>query len=146
MDFLCISIVYLLEIEIYKVFINLKVVSNMKNKLYSLLFLLLFALPFPFISMYLDFKYGTMLGYLIMIAVYVALTYGCRRINNHKVYLYGNGISVVVSLIFMQSVTYESWSYYFTPLSPVQLLFFIAILAGVLQLSAGYFINKNLEK
>lgn len=126
--------------------INLKAVNNMKNKFYSLFFLVLFAMPFPFISIYLDFKYGSMIGYLIMITAYIVLIYGCKLIKNNKIYLYGNGISVIVSLIFIQSVAHESWYYYFKPLTPVQLLIFLALLGLILQLSAWYFITKNLEK
>ena len=96
--------------------------------------------------MYLDFKYGTMIGYLVMTTAYVALIYGCKIINDNKIYLYGNVISATVSLIFIQSVTQESWYYYFKPLTPVQLLLFLALLIFLLQLSTEYFITKNLEK
>lgn len=118
----------------------------MKNKFYSQILLILFGLPFPFISMYLDFKFGTMIGYLIMIGAYIALVYGCQLINEKKVNLYGNAISVVISLFFIQRITFESWSYYFNPLTPYQLLIFLAALGVLIQFSAGYFINRNLEK
>lgn len=116
----------------------------MKKNILSILILTIYGFPFSFISMYIDFKYGSMIGYGIMITSYVGLVYICKLVKFKNIILLGNLISSIISFVCVSNTPYEIWGYYFNPLTPIKLLILICILAILLQLFIIYLINKKL--
>lgn len=81
----------------------------MKKNIISILILLTYSIPFVFISMYLDYTQRSMLGYLVMILVYIFLA--CiRKLNNNKYIIFlGNFISFSLSYLLANRVPGCVW-------------------------------------
>lgn len=114
----------------------------MKKNIVSILILLIYATPFVFISMYLDYTQRSMLGYLIMILAYIFLS--CiHKLNNNKYIIFlGNFISFLLSYLLANRVTSGGWGGYFKPFGPSDFVIFITILSILLQLFFKNLVNK----
>ncbi|WP_274310358.1 hypothetical protein [Solibacillus daqui] len=77
-----------------------------------------YAYPFVFFAMYMDFIKGSLWGYLIMIAGTSILAVIGKLIMQKKLIILGNLISYFSSIYFVYSMqTLEGWDGYFKPLT-----------------------------
>lgn len=103
---------------------------------------LMYAYPFVFFAMYMDFLKGSLWGYFIMIASTSILAVISKLIMQKKLIIFGNLISFFSSIYFVYSMqALEGWDVFFKPLTAMQLLLIVSLLNIVPQ----YFIMKRVN-
>ncbi|MGY3714716.1 hypothetical protein ACWE42_04230 [Sutcliffiella cohnii] len=108
----------------------------MKNVI-NILIVLLYCLPFVYFSMRQDFTNGSMLGYILMIALSSILAFFSRLNKSIITFIVGNILSTIISFYFVgQMAGNERWYSYFKPLTPYQLLLIVTILNLIPQMVA----------
>ncbi len=105
----------------------------MKKTLTKLSLILGYCIPFVFLAMNEDAKFGSLWFYLIMIIGFGSLCCASVKTNNSWIIVAGNIISFASSCIFSWNFQTEKWEYYFKPFSPNQLIIFETIIAFVIQ-------------
>ena len=91
----------------------------------NFLFLLLCAIPYPFLAMWEDAAYGSCYLYGVMLLAHSLL---CRAAIGKKAFrplLLGNAVSLLLSLLCIQLFQTEKWLWYFKPFPAEQLAFFL---------------------
>lgn len=115
----------------------------MKKAFLKGILLLGYLIPFVFLAMREDANYGSMWSYLILIAGFCVLCFGCIRIKGIWILICGNFISFVSSCFCTYFNMTEKWNWYFKPFTPYQLILFETILLFVVQVViAKHFIKK----
>lgn len=104
--------------------------------------LLAYAIPYPFLAMWEDAAFGTLWCYVGMVLVLVLLGRFSIRAGLGRVMFAGNGLSFLLSLFCVQLFQTEKWSWYFKPLSPVQLLVLLSVMIVFFELFAVW-LKKN---
>ena len=87
----------------------------------NFLFLLLCAIPYPFLAMWEDAAYGSCYLYGVML---LAHSLFCRTAIGKKAFrplLLGNAVSLLLSLLCIQLFQTEKWLWYFKPFPAEQL-------------------------
>ena len=115
----------------------------MKFNKRDLLTLLLFLIPYSFLSVYLDFKLQSILGYMLGIAFCILLSYLASEQNKLWIIPLGNILSLLTSLIFLNNISSEGFMYYFKPFTPSMLLIILSIVSLSLQLISLYIFNPK---
>ena len=119
----------------------------MKKQLIKVFMLLAYSIPYVFCTMREDVIYGTTWFYLIMIAAFGLLCYGCIRTKSMWVVFLGNVISLLSSYIFTILFKTEKWGWYFKPFTPYQFIIFETIFLFAIQIAVVmYFIKKANRK
>lgn len=94
-----------------------------------------YACPFVYGAMIQDFSNWSMAGYLFMLVVTPVLAVVCSKTWGVKAVILGNLLTFFVSYYFVGGMEgVEHWEYYFNPLTPVQMLVFVSVCIGLLQL------------
>lgn len=94
----------------------------------------LYGFLFVYYSMYLDYVKGSMIGYLLMVAVTCMLSFAARLNHTIVSIFIGNLLTIIVSYYFVaQMERIGDWGYYFAPLSPATLLVVVSLLNFVPQ-------------
>lgn len=124
-----------------------KVSENMKKAVVGILIVCLYCFPYVYNSMYQDFTYRSMLGYLIMLVATLLLPF-FGKLFSHPIYLLiGNILSVIISFYFINEMSWnEDWGGYFKPLTPNQLLIFASVLFLIPQFIAMRLAKKLKDK
>lgn len=118
----------------------------MKNVI-NILIVLLYCLPFVYFSMRQDFTNGSMLGYILMIALSSILAFFSRLNKSIITFIVGNILSTIISFYFVgQMAGNERWYSYFKPLTPYQLLLIVTILNLIPQMVAMMVARKFKER
>ncbi len=108
------------------------------------LIICLYCFPFVYFSMRQDYINGSMLGYLVMIAVTFLLSFLGKRFVHYLPVILGNIASAVISLYFVNRYAgNEVWDGYFKPLSPGQLVILVSVLDLVPQFIAINLANRR---
>ena len=105
----------------------------MKKWLVRIIILLLYSVPYMFLSMNGDATTGTMIYYGVMILAFVLLCYLSKRTDNKALVIIGNIISFITSLICLFQFRTEKWGWYFKPLTDIQLMITVSVVAFVIQ-------------
>lgn len=114
------------------------------NKVKALSLLIYACYPFVYISMYLDFTKGTMLGYLIMVIGTSILAYFTTLSDTKYTVSIGNSLSLAVSYLWIHHMdTTTDWGYYFAPVSTNQLLVLVTLLNMIPQLIVMHYVTKS---
>lgn len=107
----------------------LKYKWKVRNTGLLILVLLFYCLPFGYYGMYLDYTKGSLLGYLLMIIIGLALAYICKVFLFIPVLVVGNVLSAISSLYFIHMMDIkEDWGYFFKPFRQTTLFFIIFLL------------------
>lgn len=115
--------------------------------LYILILVVYLGSPSAFYAMYFDYKYGTILGYLLMIIVLSILAYSCSMLDNKFLFFMGNILSFCMSFILNLNMDINTdWGYFFAPLQTYQLLILITILNLIPQLIIVKIISEENKK
>ena len=119
----------------------------MKKSIVKILLLSGYCLPFVFLAMNEDATVGTLWFYLIMIAGFTILCFGCIRTKNFLVVIVGNILSFVSSCSFAWLFQTQKWEYYFKPFLPNQLIIFETAIVFLIQIMvvAHYAKKANLN-
>lgn len=112
----------------------------------GIIILLLYCFPFVYFSMHQDFVTGTMLGYLMMVAVSSLLAYFGTYFSHAVVIALGNILSAIVSYYLIRGMSGEWDSGYFKPLTPESLLFWVSFLNIIPQLLAMQLAKRRKHK
>lgn len=99
----------------------------------DLLIVVLYSIPYSFISIYGDFKMNSILGYIVGIAFCTILAYWSWNHNKKWIIALGNIISLIVSLLLTSNISYDVWGYYFKPATPTALLIIVSIISLIIQ-------------
>ena len=104
----------------------------MKKLVIRILIFCMYCFPFVYYSMYQDFEYGSLFGYLIMIVGTSILAFFVKISGKPILFIIGNIATGLISLYFVykMEVTYGiGWDEgYFKPLTPYQLLLLVSVL------------------
>lgn len=95
--------------------------------------LLLYCIPFAFLSVNGDAQSQTTLFYVVMVIAFAGLCSLSLKTNNVPVIYIGNALSFASSYIVGKISGLEPMGYYFKPFTSYFLIFVISILATILQ-------------
>lgn len=84
-----------------------------KRRKVSIYILMAYCVPYVFLGMYGDYTVGTILMYVLAIAVMTGLSRYCKKTNRILIAVVGNVLSFLSSYLFTLCVATENWSYYF---------------------------------
>ncbi len=115
----------------------------MKNWIIRIFILLFYLIPYMFLSMNEDAASGTMWFYLLMIVAFVILSYISKKTNNRRLVIIGNICSLLVSLVCLFRFRTEKWDWYFKPLTDIQLMITVSVIAFIIQLRIVFHRKKN---
>ncbi len=119
----------------------------MKKIVIGILIVCLYCFPFVYFSMYQDFEYGSMRGYLLMIMGTFLLAFFGIMYSSLTPLILGNIVSGIVSFYFNSHMMgVERWNFYFKPFPPSMLLVIVIILNLIPQFLAMLLANKVKNK
>lgn len=119
----------------------------MKLNKNTLLILAVYCIPFVFLSMYDDLKNYSMIVYGLSVIVICYCAYLAKRKSSFIVLLAANTLSFFSSYFWIKSVAeIQEKGYYFSPLTPVQLLVAVTILFFLLQVGVYCFTKSHGNK
>src|SRR5690625_4534178 len=100
----------------------------MKKLVIRILIFCMYCFPFVYYSMYQDFEYGSLFGYLIIIVGISILAFFFKIYCKLSLLIFGNIATGLISFYFVY--TYGiGWDVgYFKPLTPYQLLLLVSVL------------------
>ena len=110
----------------------------MTKKIDKVIVAIIYAIPYVFISLYLDSEYHTVAGYVLLSVVMISLCTYCIKQHNAKLLVVGNILSIASSFICLQISDLVDKNY-FKPFSAGWLMVLIAVISLLIQLFA-YFI------
>lgn len=107
----------------------------------------LYCFPYVYYSMYLDFANRLMLGYLLMIVATSILAFFGKLYSTNIPLILGNIASAMISFYLISNMEgNDRWGGYFKPLTPYQLLMFVASLNLIPQFISMKLANKYKKK
>lgn len=95
--------------------------------------LLLYCIPFAFLSVNGDATSGTMVFYVLMVIGFACLCRGAVKTNNIPMIYIGNVLSFMSSCIVAKISGLEPMGYYFKPFTTYSLIVALSILAVISQ-------------
>lgn len=106
------------------------------------------SLPYSFMGIYLDAKYGSLLGYFLGIAVLIAIIKFIKKNTIIIPIIVGTIISTLISLELTKIFLENEWNYYFKPFTAIELILFIMTVILAIELLAFMLEIKrfNIEK
>lgn len=113
----------------------------MKKRKMDILILLIYSVPYVFLGMLGDYALHSIVPYLFMIAVLVALLCYCMKTERLIFAALGNLLSLLSSGIFTRAFATDNWSFYFKAYSPVIRTLWFSVILMVLQLVIWWFIT-----
>lgn len=99
-----------------------------------LLLLIIYCIPFAFLSVNGDAIWGTMLFYGLMIMGFTLLCFGTVKTNNTAIIYIGNILSYISSYVFAKLTNLELMEHYFKPFTSYSMIFVISIVAILFQI------------
>ena len=109
---------------------------QMTQKKFSALYLLLCAIPYPFLAMWEDATYGSCWLYGVMLLTHIFLWRIAKRKGLGRLLFLGNSLSLLPSLLCIHLFQTEKWLWYFKPFSAVQLAVFLTTALTLWELAA----------
>ncbi|WOV87005.1 hypothetical protein QWT69_14170 [Sporosarcina oncorhynchi] len=107
----------------------------MKVNNYAIMLLIVYCVPFVFLSMYDDYKNYSMIVYGITLVIIVFFAFLAKRKSSLMVLITANILSFLSSYFWVKRMDeMEDWGYYFKPLEPSQLVMLVTVLGVLLQL------------
>lgn len=93
------------------------------------LLLLLYCIPFAFLSVYGDATSGTMMFYVVMLVGFALLCWGALKTKNIPIIFIGNIASCVFSYIAAKLSSLEPMGEYFKPFTSQSLIILISVVS-----------------
>ncbi|MEJ8303558.1 hypothetical protein [Saccharibacillus sacchari] len=100
---------------------------------WSVLIVIVYALPFVYFGMQQDYGHQSPIGYVAMVAVMGLLAFASMKLGSVYALLIGNIASFAVSFYFVGKMQGDTLDAFFKPLSAEQTLIFVSVLMLVLQ-------------
>jgi hypothetical protein len=117
----------------------------MKPNKYTILLMVVYCIPFVFLSMYDDYKNYSMIVYGLMIMAVWYFAFLAKRKSSFLVLLIANILSFLSSYFWILHVNkIEDWEGYFKPFSSVQLFVFNTVIIILLQ-GAVYLFTRTAD-
>lgn len=104
-----------------------------KKWIVRIILLIVYCVPFVFLSVNGDATSGTMLFYGLMIIGFTALCWGALKTDSIPVLYIGNILSFISSYLFAKISGLEPMGYYFVPFTSHSLIIAISIVAIIIQ-------------
>lgn len=112
----------------------------MKLNKYTILLMVIYCIPFVFLSMYNDYRNYSIIVYGLIVIVIWYFAFLAKRKSSFLVLLAANILSFLSSYFWVLHVNQiEEWEGYFKPFSSVQLLVFATVLISLLQVAVYLF-------
>lgn len=109
----------------------------------SIVIFCLYCFPYVYYSMYQDFANKLILGYLLMIVATSLLAFFGKLYSTSIPLILGNIASAIISFYLISNMEgNERWGGYFKPLTPYQLLMFVALVNLIPQFISMKLANK----
>ncbi len=105
----------------------------MNNRMVRIALLLIACVPYAFLAVNGDAKYGTMLFYGLMVAGLTLLCWGALKTNHIPIIYIGNILSFFSSYIIAKIAGLKSMGYYFKPFTSFSLIITLSIVAIIIQ-------------
>ena len=115
----------------------------MTQKKFSAVYLLLCAIPYPFLAMWEDAAYGSGYLYGVMLLAHLFLWRAAKRKSLGRLLLLGNCLSLLPTLLCIHFFQTEKWLWYFKPFSAPQLALFLTAALTLWELAALYLSRKR---
>lgn len=100
---------------------------------WSVLIVIVYALPFVHFGMQQDYSHQSPIGYVAMVAAMGLLAFASIKVGSVYAILIGNVASFAVSFYFVGKMKGDTLATFFKPLTPEQALIFLSILMLILQ-------------
>ena len=100
----------------------------MKKGWIGLIVLMGYAIPFVYFALLEDFKTGTLLGYVVLLAMFPLLAFIGQRFSHLLFVVAGNIVSYFISIYFAGQMDTFGWDGYFKPLTAEQLILLVSLL------------------
>ncbi|WP_051506903.1 hypothetical protein [Saccharibacillus sacchari] len=100
---------------------------------WSVLIVIVYALPFAYFGMQQDYSHQSPIGYIAMVAAMGLLAFASIKLGSVYALLIGNVASFAVSFYFVGKMQGDTLAVFFKPLSPEQTLIFLSVLMLILQ-------------
>lgn len=105
----------------------------MNKMILRILLILIACIPYTFLAVYGDAKYGTMLFYGLMIVGLSLFCWGALKTNNIPIIYIGNILSFFFSYIIAKILRLKAMAYYFKPFTSFSLIIILSIVAIIIQ-------------
>ena len=105
-----------------------------KTWIIGALLLIVYCVPFAFLSVNGDATSGTMLFYGIMIASFALLCWGALKRNNAAIIFLGNILSFVSSYVVAKISGLEPMEHYFKPFDSYSLIVAISVVSVIVHM------------
>ncbi|WP_114570085.1 hypothetical protein [Exiguobacterium flavidum] len=102
-----------------------------RRMMFALAATLVYAAPYGFFALYLDWTTGTMIGYLGLLAP-LAIAYASGRVKTLTPLVLGNVLSYAISYYEIGRMG-DEWAGYFSPLAPETLLIVLTLFGVLIQ-------------
>lgn len=117
---------------------------NIKLNKYTLLILVVYCIPFAFLSMYVDLTKQSIVVYIVTILFVSFMAFLAKRKSSLIVLLGANSLSLIHSYVWVTYVTeFEERGYYFSPFMPETLVIVVTVLFVLLQLAVYVFTKPS---
>jgi len=100
---------------------------------WSVLIVIVYALPFAYFGMQQDYSHQSPIGYVAMVAAMGLLAFASIKLGSVYALLIGNIASFAVSFYFVGNMQGDTLAAFFKPLSSEQTLIFLSVLMLILQ-------------
>ncbi len=104
-----------------------------KSLIIRIVLVMMYCIPFEFLSVNGDAVSGTMIFYVLMVIGFAGLCWGAVKTNNIPIIYIGNVLSFVSSYIVAKVSGLDSMGYYFKPFTAYSLIVALSIVAVICQ-------------
>lgn len=105
----------------------------MKDRKFNPLVFIFSALPYSFLAMYGDFKYGSMILYGFAIIAVALLIFVSKKKNAFLSLFFGSTVSLAISVFLTANYNQDHWNWYFKPLSEIQMSLLLSIIILIVE-------------
>ena len=109
----------------------------------SILLLMAYCIPFAYLCVMGDGKWGTMLFYGVMIAGFSLLCWGAVKTGRRTIIFIGNLCSLLSSCAAAVLTDMEPMGHYFKPFTAFTLMILLSVLALIFQIIPAFLITKG---
>lgn len=109
----------------------------------KVILLILYCIPFAFLSVNGDANLGTILFYLLMIASFILLCWVALKTRNIVIIFIGNILSLISSYISAKFTGLEALGDYFKPFTSYNIIVAISVISIVIHIIIVFIYLKN---
>lgn len=113
------------------------------KKVFYIIILLLFCVPYAYLSVYLELAGWGLWGYFMAVTVPYILSSQASKLDNKYIVIAGNMLSFATSYYCVINYATEKWTYFCTPFGPMGTIKVISLFILLFSF-AGWHIQKEI--